>query len=129
MSFSSSLIVRATCLALPLFLTACSSEHGVSLVETQHPIVNIESSIANQIAVNAAKKNIQFTNLTDTAIQLKYGLFWYDKQGVTQLALSQLSPAFYPLQLSSKQQKTLKLTPPTVNSVSYRLVVMPAQSN
>lgn len=129
MSFSSSLIVRATCLALPLFLTACSSQQGVTLVEARHPIVNIESSIANQIAISAAKTNIQFTNLSDRAIQLKYGLFWYDKQGVTQLALNQLSPAFYQLQLSSKQQKTLKLTPPTVDSVNYRLVVMPEQSN
>lgn len=88
------------------------------------PIINIESDISEQIKLDANGKQFAITNLTQSPINVIYKLFWYDKDGVTQLfnGVSE-STNWQQIWLLAQQKQAITLIKPTEESVNYRLYV------
>lgn len=107
-----------------LFLTACASKPVSYLPTGSNPIINIESDISEQIKLDANGKQFAITNLTQSPINVIYKLFWYDKDGVTQLfnGVSE-STNWQQIWLLAQQKQAITLIKPTEESVNYRLYV------
>ena len=101
-------------------LSACSSKN-ISPLYQSAPIVNIESNIANAIAITPADKQIAVKNLTNNSIKTAYLLTWYDRNGVTQRTNWQQNELWQHLILPAKQQVNIPLSKPTDQSVNYRV--------
>lgn len=108
----------ATFAICTLFLTACGSKPTSYLPAKSEPIVNIEAEIAEQVQVKAEKDHFTLENLANTALQVQYKLFWYDKQGVSQALGEQRWQSQW---LQPKASAHIATTPPTADSTNYRL--------
>ena len=107
-------------LFLTALLTACGSTPP-NLVHSDQPILNISAEANPLIEAKANPKNAWVKNIAGNSLNLAYRLFWYDKNGVTQLGDTQNE--FYSglLPLQPQQKADIPLTRPTANSVNYRL--------
>ncbi|PJG83838.1 YcfL family protein [Caviibacterium pharyngocola] len=97
-------------------LTACGSS-APNLVGTTKPILTIESNLAPLIEAEANSDSAWVKNTSDRPLSLDYGVFWYDKLGVTQFEPN----AFSSLYLDRAQKIAVPLARPTAESVNYRL--------
>lgn len=106
--------------AFTLFLAACSATTP-NLIGTQAPILNIEKNLATMMTVNTERNSVQFTNLTNQPLVITYHLFWYDKQGVTQLYHRQQESLSEKMMLHPQEKKSVLLPRPTPESLTYRI--------
>ncbi|MDD0823206.1 YcfL family protein [Mannheimia sp. AT1] len=105
-----------------LFLTACANNPVSYLPTGTDPIINIEANIADNIKLDANGKKAIITNLTKSPLTVIYKLFWYDKDGVTQLFNGiDESTNWQKIGLQPEQKHTIILVKPTEESVNYRL--------
>ena len=103
-----------------LILTACASNPPSYLPSGTTPIVNVEADIAEQIAVDAQSNLFKVENLTPSLLNVRYKLFWYDVNGVTQMA-GQEKQGWLNFWLEPLVKASWQLTPPTEESVNYRI--------
>lgn len=103
-----------------LILTACASNPPSYLPSGTTPIVNVEADIAEKIAVDAKPELLKVENLTSSPINIGYKLFWYDTNGVTQMA-GQEKQGWLNFWLEPLAKTSWQLTPPTEESVNYRI--------
>lgn len=105
---------------LSLVLAACGSMPSQNIVSDSDPILNIESDLAPLIETRLSRNLVWLKNKTDYPLNVGYYFFWYDQNGVTQ----GIEPNFNQssnLLLQSHQQANLTTSPPTSQSVNYRL--------
>lgn len=108
---------KLTTLLFLVSLVAACSAPPPNLVSTHKPILNIEADLAALIEADTTSHSVLIKNKTEQPLRLNYGVFWYDKNGVTQLEPQNLSTLF----LAEKQRVNIEMTPPSVESVNYRL--------
>ncbi|SUT88299.1 lipoprotein [[Actinobacillus] rossii] len=102
-----------------LFLVGCSS--APNLVRTHDPILNIDSAIHPYIDAAVSTHSAWVKNKSQQPLTVRYDLFWYAENGVTQPA-SQTQDAFSgSLLLQPQQKQSIELASPTPESVNYRL--------
>lgn len=107
-----------------IFLTACAGKPVSYLPIGSEPIINIESTVAEKVKLDASEKKLSMANLTKSPINVIYKLFWYDKDGVTQLFNGvKESTDWQHISLYPNQKHTITLVKPTQESVNYRLYV------
>lgn len=107
---------RISFLFLTALLSACSATVP-NVVSTTKPILNMEAALMPLLNVEVNERAAWVENKTDKQVSFSYVLFWYDKNGVTQL-----EPAkFVQMQLNQRQKAGIEITPPTAESVNYRL--------
>lgn len=100
-----------------LMLAGCAGQPISYLPSGTTPLVNVEAALAERLHVAATREQLLVTNQSSEALSAAYKLFWYDVQGVTQAA----DQAWQPLQLAPLQRLSLPLTPPSAESVNYRI--------
>ncbi|MGX2987322.1 DUF1425 domain-containing protein [Ursidibacter sp. B-7004-1] len=104
-----------------LVLTACANNPPSYLPTGTTPIVNVEAQIAQHIRVDAKPQLLTVTNQTQHSINVWYKLFWYDKDGVTQTVDVNDKTQWLNFWLAPQTKTEWHLTPPTVESVNYRV--------
>lgn len=103
-------------LFLTALLSACSATVP-NIVNTTKPILNMEAALVPLLNVEVSERAASVENKTDQPISFSYGLFWYDKNGVTQF-----EPVnFMQMYLNQRQKAAIGIAPPTAESVNYRL--------
>ncbi|QIM63666.1 hypothetical protein A1D29_10385 [Pasteurellaceae bacterium Orientalotternb1] len=110
-----------------LFLTACSSKPVSYLPTGTQPIVNVEAPLAEQLDVNAEPLVFKVQNRTAQPLKVTYKLFWYDKEGVTQSRDPNDRSPWLDFWLEPKAKTEVPLTPPTAESVNYRVYLRNAR--
>lgn len=105
-----------SCLFLTALLTACGSTPP-NLLHTNQPILNIDANLAPFVETRVSADTAWVKNNTQQPLRLAYGLYWYDKNGVTQTE----PPSFTPLLLQQNEKYRFNLTRPTQHSQNYRL--------
>lgn len=107
-----------------IFLTACASKPTSYLPTGKNPIINMEADIAEKIKLDAKAKELVITNLTKSPVNVSYKLFWYDKNGVTQLFNGiDESVDWQKIKLRAEQTYIIILVKPSKESVNYRLYI------
>lgn len=107
-----------------LFLTACGSNPQSYLTAKSKPIVNIQAPAEQWVEVSAKSDALTFSNKTEMPVNVVYKLFWYDKNGVTQVAqyaAEQDSQGWQTVQLLAKTTQQIALLKPTDESENYRV--------
>lgn len=104
-----------------LFLTACGSNRP-NLVQSQQPILNMESAVAPFISTKLSSDKFCIQNNSEQALRLSYGIFWYDKDGVTS-TIGDEQHQWHSLILPAKEKYSANLQAPNERSVNYRLYI------
>lgn len=112
---------RISLLLLTALLAACSSKTPVNLVHTQQPILNIEASLDPLIDAGVGSDSAWIKNKTAQLVGVAYDLFWYDKNGVTQMFDEDKSRLSSTVLLEPQQKIAIDLAKPTAESANYRL--------
>lgn len=102
-----------------LLLAACSSKPN--LVHTNQPILNISAQLAPLIEAEVSENTAWVKNKTAQPLQIRYDLFWYAENGVTQPVSNQQDQYSSSLLLSAQQKQAIALNKPTPESRNYRL--------
>lgn len=110
-----------------LCLTACSSKPVSYLPTGTQPIVNLEAPLSEQLDVNAEPVVFKVKNRTEQPLKVAYKLFWYDKEGVTQTRDPDDRSPWLNFWLEPKANTEVPLTPPTAESVNYRVYLRNAR--
>lgn len=110
-----------------LCLTACSSKPVSYLPTGTQPIVNVEAPLSEQLDVNAEPLVFKLKNRTEQPLKVVYKLFWYDKEGVTQTRAPDDRSPWLNFWLEPKANTEVRLTPPTAESVNYRVYLRNAR--
>lgn len=105
---------------LTALLTACGSS-APNLVHSQQPILNIEADLNPLIEADADADSAWVKNKSEHRVGVAYDIFWYDKNGVTQLTQDAKPQISSLIVLQPQQKAALDLTKPTAESVNYRL--------
>lgn len=99
-----------------ILLAGCGSNPVSYLPSGTKPIVNVEADINEKLSIKAKNNYLQVSNLTAQHLHLRYKLFWYDVDGVTQIADEQ----WQKLWLEALQTRQIPLSKPNDESVNYR---------
>lgn len=102
-----------------LFLTACSGQPN--LVHTRNPILNITAELRPLIEADVRENSAWVKNKTEAPLALRYDIFWYAENGVTQPVSATQEAYSGSLLLNPQQKYTVPLQKPTAESVNYRL--------
>lgn len=103
-----------------LFLSACSSNPASYLPAGQSPIVNVEAPLSDNIEVVAEPFLLKVVNLTEQPLNVKYKLFWYDIEGVTQTLNPSERTPWHNFWLEPRSTTEMQLAKPTPESANYR---------
>ncbi|MGQ0286432.1 hypothetical protein ACT2CV_04420 [Pasteurellaceae bacterium 22721_9_1] len=110
---------KITLILTALLLAACSSKPN--LVHTQQPILNISAELHPLIEAEVSSHSAWIKNKTGQNLGVKYDLFWYTENGVTQPVSTTQDQYSATLLLTPLQKQAISLTRPTPESVNYRL--------
>lgn len=102
-----------------LLLAACSSRPN--LVHTHDPILNITAELNPFIEASVSDNSAWVKNKTDAPLAVRYDIFWYAENGVTQPVSATQEAYSGSLLLNPQQKYALPLQKPTPESVNYRL--------
>ncbi|PVX38840.1 uncharacterized protein YcfL [Pasteurella langaaensis DSM 22999] len=102
-----------------LLLAACSS--APNLVHTYQPILNIDAALNPYVDASAGSHSAWVKNKSQQPLTVRYDVFWYAENGVTQPANDQQEAFSGSLLLQPQQKQNIELIKPTPESVNYRL--------
>ena len=104
-----------------LCLAACSSKPN--LVHTDEPILNIEAAIYPLVDASVSSHSAWVKNKSQQPLTVRYDLFWYAENGVTQPASASQDAFSGSFLLQPQQKQAIELARPTPASVNYRLYI------